>query len=122
MQPGSAFKPFALTAALQDDISMKSRFSGNSPLKVPGSKPVNNEFDQSYGTVDLVRATEDSINTAYVDLTMEMGSRKVLEAAVDAGIPEEHSGSDGERAHPAGHERRPQHRHVQRLLDVRRAG
>ncbi len=88
VQPGSAFKPFALTAALQDDISLKSRFSGNSPLKVPGSKPVNNEFDQSYGTVDLVRATEDSINTAYVDLTMEMGSRKVLDAAVDAGIPE----------------------------------
>jgi membrane peptidoglycan carboxypeptidase len=88
VQPGSAFKPFALTAALQDDISLKSRFSGNSPLKVPGSKPVNNEFNQSYGTVDLVRATEDSINTAYVDLTLEMGSRLVLDAAVDAGIPE----------------------------------
>jgi membrane peptidoglycan carboxypeptidase len=92
VQPGSAFKPFALTAALQDDISLKSRFSGNSPLKVPGSKPVNNEFNQSYGTVDLIRATEDSINTAYVDLTLEMGSRRVLEAAVDAGIPEKTPG------------------------------
>ena len=92
VQPGSAFKPFALTAALQDDISLKSRFSGNSPLKVPGSKPVNNEFDQSYGTVDLIKATEDSINTAYVDLTLEMGSRKVLDAAVDAGIPEKTPG------------------------------
>jgi membrane peptidoglycan carboxypeptidase len=93
VQPGSAFKPFALTAALQDDISLKSRFAGNSPLKVPGSKPVNNEFNQSYGgPVDLIKATADSINTAYVDLTMQMGARKVLDAAVAAGIPEKTPG------------------------------
>ena len=89
VQPGSAFKPFALTAALDDGISLKSRFSGRSPLRVPGSKPVNNEFNQSYGDdVDLIKATADSINTAYVDLTLEMGSEKVLDAAVAAGIPE----------------------------------
>jgi membrane peptidoglycan carboxypeptidase len=93
VQPGSAFKPFALTAALQDDISLKSRFSGNSPLKVPGSKPVNNEFNQSYGgDVDLIKATEDSINTAFVDLTLHMGARKVLDAAIAAGIPEKTPG------------------------------
>ena len=38
-------------------------------------------------SVDLVKATEDSINTAYVDLTLDMGARKVVDAAVDAGIP-----------------------------------
>ena len=93
VQPGSAFKPFALTAALEDDISLKSRFHGNSPLKVPGSKPVNNEFDQDYGSsVDLIQATADSINTAYVDLTMELGAQKVLDAAVAAGIPEKTPG------------------------------
>ena len=44
---------------------------GNSPLDIPGTdKQVNNEFDRDYGTsVDLVKATEQSINTAYVDLT-----------------------------------------------------
>ena len=94
VQPGSAFKAFTLSAALRDDISLKSRFWGNSPLEVPGTdKEVNNEFDNDYGSsVDLVTATEESINTAFVDLSLEMGARKVVEAAVDAGIPEDTPG------------------------------
>jgi membrane peptidoglycan carboxypeptidase len=78
-----------LSGALRDDIGLKSRFAGNSPYDVPGTdKEVNNEFDRDYGTtVDLVKATELSINTAYVDLSVKMGARKALEAAVDAGIP-----------------------------------
>ena len=76
VQPGSAFKPFALAGALRDGIGLKSRFAGNSPLDVPGTdKEVNNEFDRDYGTsVDLVKATEQSINTAYVDLTAADGA------------------------------------------------
>jgi membrane peptidoglycan carboxypeptidase len=37
IQPGSSFKPFALTAALQDDVSLRSRFNGNSPQELPGT-------------------------------------------------------------------------------------
>ncbi len=94
VQPGSAFKGFTLSAALRDDISLRSRFWGNSPLEVPGTdKEVNNEFDRDYGSsVDLVTATEQSINTAFVDLSLEMGARKVVQAAVDAGIPEDTPG------------------------------
>ncbi len=94
VQPGSAFKAFTLSAALRDGISLKSRFWGNSPFDVPGTdKEVNNEFDRDYGSsVDLVTATEESINTAFVDLSLEMGARKVVEAAVDAGIPEDTPG------------------------------
>jgi membrane peptidoglycan carboxypeptidase len=89
VQPGSAFKPFALAAALDQGISLKSRFAGNSPFKLPDGKPVNNEFDKDYGqNVDLVRATTESINTAYVDLTMQIGPRKVLAAATALGVPE----------------------------------
>ncbi|MDQ1604107.1 MAG: hypothetical protein QOE01_1952 [Actinomycetota bacterium] len=89
VQPGSSFKAYALAAALKDGIGLKSRFDGNSPLKLPGTdKEVNNEFHQSYGSsVDLIKATEDSINTAFVDLTLKLGAQKVLDAAIAAGIP-----------------------------------
>jgi membrane peptidoglycan carboxypeptidase len=104
VQPGSAFKPFALAGALRDDIGLKSRYQGNSPLDIPGTdKQVNNEFDRDYGsTVDLVKATEQSINTAYVDLTLDMGARKVVDAAVDAGIPADTPGLEANAVNTLG--------------------
>jgi membrane peptidoglycan carboxypeptidase len=104
VQPGSAFKPFALAGALRDDIGLKSRYSGNSPLDLPGTdKEVNNEFDRDYGSsVDLVRATEDSINTAFVDLTLDMGPNKVVDAAVDAGIPADTPGLEANAVNTLG--------------------
>jgi membrane peptidoglycan carboxypeptidase len=94
VQPGSSFKAFTLAGALDDGISLKSRFSGNSPFDVPGTdKEVNNEFDRDYGSaVDLVTGIEQSINTVFVDLNLEMGPRKMVQAAVDAGIPEDTPG------------------------------
>ena len=104
VQPGSSFKPFALAGALRDGISLKSRYSGNSPLEVPGTdKEVNNEFDRDYGSsVDLVTATEQSINTAFVDLTLDMGARKVVDAAVDAGIPADTPGLESNAVNTLG--------------------
>ncbi len=93
-QAGSTVKPFTLTAAFENDISLKSRFWGNSPLDDPTlGKPVNNEGDSDYGRyVDLLYATENSINTAFVDLTLQLGPAKVMDAMVRAGIPEETPG------------------------------
>jgi membrane peptidoglycan carboxypeptidase len=93
-QAGSTVKPFTLTAAFENDISLKSRFWGNSPLNDPKlGKPVNNEGDQDYGKyVDLLYATENSINTAFVDLTLQVGPAKVMDAMVRAGIPEDTPG------------------------------
>jgi len=88
-QAGSTFKPFALAAGIKDGFSLKDTFDGNSPYEFPDGSDVENEFNQDYGRVNLIKATEDSINTAYIDLTesMEDGPQKIVDTAVDMGIP-----------------------------------
>ncbi len=88
-QPGSTFKAFTLTAALQQHIGLRSRWAGNSPLKLPGGKDtVHNEFNKSYGSkIDLVKAIRESVNTAFVDLTVFLTPKVVIDAAVEAGVP-----------------------------------
>ena len=102
-QPGSTFKAFALVAALEDGFSLKSKLNGKSPLHVgTGSyaADIENQGDSggdSFGNVSLARATQKSINTAFVDLTLQMsggknadpsiGAKKILDAANAAGIP-----------------------------------
>ena len=113
-QPGSTFKVFALIAALEDGFGLKNRLNGSSPIQV-GGNTIENQGDsggQSFGPVTLERATQKSINTAYVDLTQQLGTdedetpapagstgsqtpgditvgtEKIREAANQAGIPQ----------------------------------
>jgi membrane peptidoglycan carboxypeptidase len=91
--PGSSFKPFALAAGLKEGFSLKDTFDGNAPFVLPDGTEVGNQGEgqgRSYGSsIDLVTATENSVNTAYVDLTtaMEDGPEKVVKMATDLGIP-----------------------------------
>jgi membrane peptidoglycan carboxypeptidase len=96
-QAGSTFKPFALAAGIKDGFSLKDTFDGDSPYVFPDGSDVENEFNQSYGRVNLITATQDSINTAYVDLTesMEDGPEKIVDTAVDMGIPPIERPKDG---------------------------
>jgi membrane peptidoglycan carboxypeptidase len=93
--PGaSTFKAFALAAGLEDGVSLQSRFQGNSPYLIegdtnPATNTVRNEGGRSYGElVDLQYATAQSINTAFVDLTMTVGPDAVMDAALRAGLPD----------------------------------
>jgi membrane peptidoglycan carboxypeptidase len=97
--PGSAFKPFALSAGIQDGYSLKSTFQGNSPYTFPdGVGTVVNEGPgdgNDYGSrISLLKATQDSVNTAYADLTasMDKGPQKIMGAAVKMGIPRDAPG------------------------------
>lgn len=95
--PGSAFKPFAVAAGIKDGFSLKDSFEGNSPYVFPDGSEVKNEGAGSgndYGAkVSLTKATEESINTAFIDLTMSMknGPEKIRSMAVALGIPDKPS-------------------------------
>jgi len=86
-QAGSTFKPFALAAALDRGTQLNSLWNGNSPSTVNGYT-FNNYGNNSYGVVSLLQATELSINSAYVELTADVGVRNVADAALAAGIPD----------------------------------
>ena len=90
-QAGSTFKPFALAAAVEQDIPLSSRWNGDSPATVNGYT-FNNYGNRSYGTVTLLQATERSINSAYVELESEIGVDQVADAALRAGIPQDTPG------------------------------
>jgi membrane peptidoglycan carboxypeptidase len=70
-QPGSTFKPFALVAGLEQGISLRTTFSGASPRTIDGWDAKNFGREQ-FGTIDLVTATEHSVNTVYGQLNEEV--------------------------------------------------
>ncbi|NHA00998.1 penicillin-binding protein [Nocardioides sp. W3-2-3] len=89
-QAGSTFKPFALAAGLEAGYELKDTFDGNSPYYLPGGgRPFENQGNKPYGRVNLIKATEDSINTAYIDLTLGIpdGPKKIIKTAEKMGIP-----------------------------------
>jgi membrane peptidoglycan carboxypeptidase len=86
----STFKAYALAAGLKDGYSLRDDFNGNTWTPPGDRSPVRNEFSHQYGqSVDLIRATKDSINTAFVDLTTQMddGPRKIMRMAQRVGAP-----------------------------------
>ena len=90
VQAGSTFKPFTLVAALQDGISLSSVYSGSSPrtFHIPGSKDwkVQNFGNGSYGDINLLKATADSVNTVYAEVNLEVGPDRTAAVAKEAGI------------------------------------
>ncbi len=88
-QAGSTFKPFALTAYLENGGSLKSTYSGANGLPMAGfpNGKVTNYAGEQFGTIDLVKATADSVNTVYAQINKETGPDKTLKAAVTAGLP-----------------------------------
>lgn len=88
-QAASAFKPYVLAAWLEAGNSLNSYLLGKGPIEAPGTKPIKNSHDIPGGSVNVVRATAESVNTAFVQMGEEVGLDKVVDIAAGAGINEE---------------------------------
>jgi membrane peptidoglycan carboxypeptidase len=90
---GSSFKPFALAAGLEAGYSLKDTFDGDSPYyyngEGTGAYVSNEDAGHDWGPVNLIKATEKSINSAFADLTMSIpdGPDKIRNTAYALGIP-----------------------------------
>ncbi|KAB2591010.1 penicillin-binding protein [Streptomyces arboris] len=117
-QVGSTWKPFVLAAAMQygvrdpklgpdqDDsdrtiVSPESIYNGDNKLQIKEyngevwkDKDDNewlqtNDGDYDHGEIDLRHAMEQSANSPFVQLGMDVGTDKVKEAAVAAGLKDD---------------------------------
>ncbi len=84
-QAGSTMKPFVLEQWLKDGNSVRATFPGPPKIVVDGQQ-IHNYGDESYGTVDLLQATRDSINTVYMQLIEKAQAPRVAETAGLTGV------------------------------------
>ncbi|MDQ3410353.1 MAG: transglycosylase domain-containing protein [Actinomycetota bacterium] len=88
-QPGSAFKPFVLAAALEDGIAPGSTWSSREKsLELPGGGLFEVEnYEGSYaGVTTLAGATTTSDNSVYAEVGLAVGPDKVADLAEEMGI------------------------------------
>ncbi len=93
-QTGSAFKPFALTAALEAGFTTERTYDAPPTITIPLPAPqepwrVDNYANQGFGRLDLVDATVLSVNTVYAQLVDEIGPEAVVDAARRLGVRSE---------------------------------
>jgi membrane peptidoglycan carboxypeptidase len=91
-QAGSTFKPFTLAAALEAGKSLATTYSGKNKTMVDNYEVVNYSGKSFGARITLLKATENSVNSAYVQAAKEVGLEKVVESAIRAGLPSDTTG------------------------------
>jgi penicillin-binding protein 1A len=89
-QTGSAFKPFALVAALEEGYAPDTVFPAPASIDipVPGGQTwhVTNADGSGHGSMSLRAATVDSVNTVYAQLVQQLTPSTVVETAERMGM------------------------------------
>ncbi|MBK5228971.1 MAG: transglycosylase domain-containing protein, partial [Actinobacteria bacterium] len=91
-QAGSAFKPFALAAALADGMSLSNTFDSRACMVFPGANAggdwnVCNYAGESFaGRLPLLEATVHSVNVVFAQVVIAVGAPAVVELAAAMGI------------------------------------
>jgi penicillin-binding protein 1A len=92
-QLGSAMKPFALVAAVEQGADPATTYYDSQPLHLylgPGAVPPYwnvSTFSNTYaGPINLVQATWQSDNTVYAQLALDVGPRRIVAVAHRMGI------------------------------------
>lgn len=99
-QPGSAFKPFAAIAAVNAGLRLDQRFEGRGPRRFDtgGETWTVDNFEQAdYADVDLRQALVHSVNTAFAQIAVAVGSDRIAETAHSLGISEGAMGAPDQR-------------------------
>ncbi|HYN37015.1 MAG TPA: transglycosylase domain-containing protein [Actinomycetota bacterium] len=87
-QAGSAYKPFALTSALDQGIPLSRTYEAKACMDFPAydNWTVCNYEKSEYGEKTLLEGTVASINTVYAQVAIEAGFENVVEMAEAMGI------------------------------------
>ncbi|MFF9715003.1 transglycosylase domain-containing protein [Streptomyces sp. NPDC014603] len=97
-QVGSIFKPIVFTSAVENKsntqdgrlITPNTVYDGTNKRPVQGWSghyAPENEDHVSYGDITVREATDKSVNSVYAQLAVDVGSDKVMQTAVDLGLP-----------------------------------
>ncbi|HEV2782052.1 MAG TPA: transglycosylase domain-containing protein, partial [Actinophytocola sp.] len=94
-EPGSSFKPFDLVALLQKGKGLGETYDGSSPRVFDGLT-IRNSEGASCNPCTVAEAMKRSINTVFYDIAVnDVGTKKVAEAAQQAGIAQPWAGEPG---------------------------
>jgi penicillin-binding protein A len=123
--PGSTFKVVTATAALDSGMfTPQSQVDGSNDVKISGV-PLQNDYNESFGRIDLATALTKSVNTVYAQVAEKLGKatmKKYMErfgfgAKPKLDYPSQQMSSSGEYA-PNGKLLSP----TSRFVDVGRMG